>query len=117
MHVAPPLTWWYSCMHSLCPSGTKFLCMSGCSHSMILILWLLHIPRFTLTCMKIPLPLKLQLHGFLALPNSRKLRRNPIYFKSVEILNSNTNLLGLPYCFVSQENFSFTKDNIIASIL
>ena len=40
MHVAPPLTWWYSCMHSLCPSGSKFLYMNGFFHSMILILWL-----------------------------------------------------------------------------
>lgn len=58
MHVSPPLTWWYSYMHSLYLSGTKFLCMSGFSHSMILILWLLHILRFTLTCMQIHIPLK-----------------------------------------------------------
>ena len=115
MRVAPPITWWYSYMHSLFPSGMKFLCMSGCSHSMILILWLLHIPRFNLTCMKILILLKLQLHGFLTLPNSRKLCRNPIYIKSIEILNLNPNLLGLPCCFVSQEKFSFNKDNIIAS--
>ena len=100
-------------MHSLCPSGTKFLCMSGFSHSMILILWLLHIPRFTLTCMQNFLPLKHQLHVFLARPNSRKLRKHSIYFKSVEIIFLNPNLLDLSCCLVPKENFSFTEDNFI----
>ena len=117
MHVTPPHTWWYSCMHSLCSSGSKSLCLSGFSHSMILCMWLLHILRFILTCMQIQLPLKRKLHGFLKLPNCRKLCRNHIYINSIEILNSNPNLLGFPCFFMSQEKFSFTENSTIASIL
>ena len=50
MHIAPPHTWRYSCMYSLCPFGSKFpplrgLCLSGLFHSvssLLLQLWLLH---------------------------------------------------------------------------